>query len=152
MWPPQVWKPVWKITFFGLKYGLDSTKRSAHCNQEFPRELYGLWFGVLSKDTRRLARLDAHTYVYKGQKFHAPFLNWCILNYSFYSFFFQGIERLSDWNKKWEVVKTGIQVREKKNIQQFSPDFSCIFPFLSSLIWQRHFYFHAYYSNLIRPE
>ena len=147
MWPLQVWKPVWTMTFFDLKYGLDSAKWAAHYHREFPRELYGLWFGALSKVTRRLARLDAHAYVYKGKKFRAQFLNWCILNYSFYGFFFQGIERLSDWNKKWVVKKTGIQVSEKQNIQQFSPDFSCIFRFLSSLIWQRNFYFHASYSK-----
>ena len=32
----QVWKRVWKITFFGLKYGRDLENRAAHPHQEFP--------------------------------------------------------------------------------------------------------------------
>ena len=32
----QVWKRVWKVTFFGLKLGQDLENRAAHPNQEFP--------------------------------------------------------------------------------------------------------------------
>ena len=31
-----VWKQVWKITSFGLKYGQDLENRAAHPHQEFP--------------------------------------------------------------------------------------------------------------------
>ena len=31
-----VWKRVWKIAFFGLKYGQDLENRAAHPHQEFP--------------------------------------------------------------------------------------------------------------------
>ena len=31
-----VWKRVWKIVFFGLKYGQDLENRAAHPHQEFP--------------------------------------------------------------------------------------------------------------------
>ena len=32
----QVWKRVWKITFFGLKEGQDLENRAAHPHLEFP--------------------------------------------------------------------------------------------------------------------
>ena len=47
--------------------------------------------------------------------------------------------KIINWNKKWAVVKTRIQVSEKQDIQQFSPD---IFSFLikfSMLIIAKHF-------------
>ena len=48
-----------------------------------------LVYGVVNV-TKRLARLDAHTYVYQGRRFHAlQFLNCCILNESFKCFFFR---------------------------------------------------------------
>ena len=35
-------KTGWKMTFFGLKCGLDSEKRAAHLHQEFSGELHKL--------------------------------------------------------------------------------------------------------------
>ena len=32
----QVWKQVWKMTFFGLELGQDLENRAAHPHQEFP--------------------------------------------------------------------------------------------------------------------
>ena len=33
---PRAWKRVWKIAFFGLKYGHDLENRAAHPYQTFP--------------------------------------------------------------------------------------------------------------------
>ena len=35
----EVWKRVWKMTFLGLKQGLDLEYRAAHPHQDFPEAL-----------------------------------------------------------------------------------------------------------------
>ena len=41
-----IWKPVWKITLFGLKQGQDLENRAAHPHQEFMLRI-NFWLGTI---------------------------------------------------------------------------------------------------------